>query len=84
MSHLIKIYTVCSLVFEFSTPVCYSFDLNFFGKFAVENFVVCFLVVKELTPNLDGRQKLKCYSCFPRKCIFTLRYVVIPQKREQF
>ena len=40
----IKIYTVCPLVFEFST--WYSLDLNFFEK-----FVVCFSVVKELKPN---------------------------------
>ena len=44
MSHLIKIYTVCSLVFEFS--IWYSLDLTFFLKFADQNFVVCFLVVK--------------------------------------
>ena len=46
MSHLIKIYAVCPLVFEFS--ICYSLDLNFFEKFADENFVVCFSEVKEL------------------------------------
>ena len=49
MSHLIKIYTVCPLVFEFS--IWYSLDLNFFLKFADENFVVCFSVVKELNEN---------------------------------
>ena len=46
MSHLIKIYTVFSLVFEFY--IWYSLDLNFFEKFTEENFVVCFSVVKEL------------------------------------
>ena len=42
MSHLIYIYTVCPLDFEFSTS--YILD-DIFWKFADENFVVCFLVV---------------------------------------
>ena len=46
MSHLIQNYTVCPVVFEFS--IYFSLDLIFLKKFADLNFVVCFLVVKEL------------------------------------
>ena len=53
MSHLIKICTVCPLVFEFS--IWYSLDLTFFWKFADENFIVCFFIVKELRAAACGK-----------------------------
>ena len=41
MSHLIKIYPVCPVVFEFL--IWYSLDFTIFWKFADENFVISFL-----------------------------------------
>ena len=66
MSHLIKIYTVCPLVFEFS--IWYSFDLTNFWKFAEsdKNFVPVLSVVKELNveKKLEYENKLWCFGIF--------------------
>ena len=51
MSHLIKFYTVCPLVFEFS--VWYSLDLPFFEKLRMKILSSAFLVVKELMAIVD-------------------------------
>ena len=46
MSHLIQIYTVCPLVFEFS--ISYSLNLTVFLKICRRKFCRLLLVVKEL------------------------------------
>ena len=51
MSHLIWIYAVFPLVFEFS--IQYSLDFIFFGKFIDESFVIRFLVGKKLSLFLN-------------------------------
>ena len=51
MSHLIKIYTVCPIVFKYQFDIAwiYHFLKNFAGKI----FVVCFLVVEKLKNSLE-------------------------------
>ena len=46
MSHLILVYTVCHLVFEFS--IRYSLDLMFFENWQTKILSSAFLVIKEL------------------------------------
>ena len=46
MSHLIKIYTVCSLVFEFS--IWNTLDFTFFENLQTKILSSAFLVIKEL------------------------------------
>ena len=47
MSHLIKIYTVCPLVFEFS--IWHSLDLKFFENLQTKILSFAFRYLKELT-----------------------------------
>ena len=57
MSYLIKILTVCPVVFEFS--ICYSLDLLFFEKLQTK-ILSSTLVVRELMSKVQVR----CNSLF--------------------
>ena len=67
--HLDQIYSVCPLVFDFSTSVY----IEFFFKFCGHNFVVCFLALYELYiftlgdyPGYNGsRKRLTMFECQP-------------------
>ena len=59
MCHLIRLYTVCPLVFEFS--ISYSLDVTF----VFENVVFCFFVVKELIMiNISNYNSCYIYNNF--------------------
>ena len=85
MSHLIRIYTVFPLVFEFW--IWYSLDEIFFWNFAGKNFIICFLVVKRVKVNgyvLMRSNSCQFHFCLPSKWEQTLKQMNSSSMRNLF
>ena len=63
MSHLIQIYTVCPLVFEFL--IWYSLDITVFENMQTKILLSAFLVLKELNTRfiIQGIPECRCLYC---------------------